>query len=64
MLHETFPAGYGTTSVPNLRDWRRQNDVFESIAAYQYESYSIRSHDEPARVSAVSSRNRWSRRNA
>src|SRR5581483_11566639 len=36
VLNELFlnSGGWGTVSVPNLKDWREQNTVFEHIAAY------------------------------
>src|SRR5438046_10541724 len=40
-LWESYPRGFGTVSVPNLKDWREQNTVFTAIAAYQPAGYSL-----------------------
>ena len=40
----------GTTSAPNLKDWREQNDVFTEIAAYQFGSFNLQGQDRPERV--------------
>ena len=43
-LWETFTyaggTGWGTLSVPNLMDWRRETETLESIAAYQAASFN------------------------
>jgi putative ABC transport system permease protein len=53
-IWETFlPGGWGTVSVPNLKDWREQNDVFARIAAYQFDNFSLQGRDQPERVSAA-----------
>jgi putative ABC transport system permease protein len=50
-IWETFPPnGVGTASVPNFRDWQRQNDVFESIAAYKSGNYNLHGRENPERV--------------
>ncbi len=50
-LWETFlPGGQGTVSVPNLKDWREQNDVFTEIAAYQFGNFNLQGSDNPERV--------------
>src|SRR5215470_3568710 len=50
-IWETFlPGGHGTASVPNLKDWREQNTVFNGIAAYQFSSFSLRGQDSPERL--------------
>lgn len=43
----------GTASIPNLKDWREQNDVFTGITAYQFGSFSLSGRDQPARVLGV-----------
>src|SRR5262245_10517520 len=43
----------GTTSIPNLKDWREQNDVFTGIAAYQFSNFSLPGRDYPERVFGV-----------
>jgi putative ABC transport system permease protein len=40
----------GTASIPNLKDWREQNDVFTGITAYQYGSFSLPGRDYPERL--------------
>jgi len=40
----------GTVSVPNLKDWREQNDVFTEIAIYQFGSVNLRGRDNPERA--------------
>jgi putative ABC transport system permease protein len=50
-IWETFPpSGRGTVSVPNLKDWREQNTVFNGIAAYQFSSFNLRGQDSPERL--------------
>src|SRR5215510_115192 len=50
-IWETFlPGGHGTASVPNLKDWRDQNTVFNGIAAYQFSSLNLRGQDSPERL--------------
>ncbi|HEV2668302.1 MAG TPA: ABC transporter permease, partial [Blastocatellia bacterium] len=56
-IWETFlPSGQGTASIPNLKDWREHNTVFNGIAAYQSSSFNLRGQDSPERLqgSAVS----------
>src|SRR4051794_22310479 len=52
-LWESFPRGFGTVSVPNLKDWREQNTAFTGIAAYQSAGYSLQSNDYSERVPAA-----------
>jgi putative ABC transport system permease protein len=40
----------GTTSIPNLEDWREQNDVFTGVAAYQFGSFSLPGREYPERI--------------
>lgn len=47
------PDFTGTASVPNLADWREQNDVFEGLAAFSGTSVSLRESDRPVRTSAA-----------
>ncbi len=50
-LYESLPGGgEGSVSVPNLNDWREQNDVFTAIAAYEYSDFSLQHQDQPERV--------------
>ena len=50
-IWESLPTGgTGSVSVPNLRDWREQNNVFEAIAAYQFGDFSLQNEGEPQRV--------------
>ena len=43
----------GSISYPNLLDWRAQNSVFESMAAYNYFSKNLQDNANPERVAAV-----------
>jgi putative ABC transport system permease protein len=43
----------GTASIPNLEDWREQNDVFTGIAAYQFGSFSLPGRGHPERIFGV-----------
>src|SRR5262245_28002072 len=53
-IWETFlPGGQGSVSIPNLKDWREQNTVFNGIAAYQFSSFNLRGQDNPERVQGV-----------
>ncbi|HEY7546245.1 MAG TPA: ABC transporter permease, partial [Blastocatellia bacterium] len=58
-LWETFTPGgqsqafQGTTSPPNLKDWREQNDVFTEITAWQFAGLSLQGQDHPERASAA-----------
>ncbi|MBX3278865.1 MAG: ABC transporter permease [Acidobacteria bacterium] len=57
-LWETFPpAGWGSVSAPNIKDWREQNTVFSSIAAYSFRNVNLSGMESPERVvgAAVSS---------
>jgi putative ABC transport system permease protein len=50
-IWETFlPGGQGSVSVPNLKDWREQNDVFTQIAAYQTAGFNLKGEESPERV--------------
>src|SRR2546423_7495607 len=39
-----------TASYPNFADWRDQNDVFERLAAYDAQSFTLTGDDNPARL--------------
>jgi len=53
-IWESLPqGGFGTVSVPNLKDWREQNDVFTGIAAWQSAGLSLHGADSPERVLAA-----------
>jgi len=41
----------GSVAYPNFRDWQDQNRVFQSIAAYRHEAYTITSGASPERIS-------------
>ena len=55
-LWETFTPGgqsqafQGTVSVPNLKDWLEQNDVFTGIATWQFSSFGLQGQDHPERA--------------
>ncbi|HEX8178415.1 MAG TPA: ABC transporter permease [Pyrinomonadaceae bacterium] len=50
-LFERLPqGGEGSVSVPNFKDWREQNTVFEQIAAFEYGNYNLQSRDQPERA--------------
>ena len=40
-----------TVSIPDLRDWRQQNRVFDGMAGWWSESYNLSGGDEPQQVS-------------
>ena len=53
-IWEKLPqGGTGSVSVPNLTDWREQNDVMAGIAAYTSASFNLQSQDSPERVSGA-----------
>src|SRR5215510_7200449 len=53
-IWEKLPqGGTGGVSVPNLTDWREQNDVMAGIAAYTSASFNLQSQDSPERVSGA-----------
>src|SRR5262249_49666646 len=53
-IWESFvTGGTGSVSVPNLKDWRAQNDAFETISAYDTRSYNLQTHDNPEQVFAA-----------
>src|SRR5882724_372478 len=37
-------------SAPNFLDWQRQNDVFERMAAYEFQTYNLAGQSEPEQV--------------
>jgi putative ABC transport system permease protein len=54
MLWETIlPAGRGTVSLPDLKDWREQAASFESIAAYRYASFSFYAGEKSERFAGA-----------
>jgi predicted permease len=54
-LWESLPqGGEGSVSVPNLRDWQEQNNVFEQIAAYDIANFSLMGSDLPERSAGAS----------
>jgi putative ABC transport system permease protein len=53
-LWESFVrGGWGTVSVPNLKDWRELNSVFTGIAAYQTAGFSLLVGDSAERIPAA-----------
>src|SRR5262249_55079964 len=53
-IWEKLPqGGTGTVSVPNLKDWREQNDVLAGMAAYSFVNFNLQSKDSPERVSGA-----------
>jgi putative ABC transport system permease protein len=53
-LYETFkPNGFGTLSVPNLRDWQQQNTTFAGIAAYAPGPFNLQAGDSPQRLQGL-----------
>jgi predicted permease len=53
-LWETFyPNGWGTVSVPNLKDWREQNDVFTDLAAFNTSNFVLEGGDKPEFLSTA-----------
>jgi putative ABC transport system permease protein len=53
-LNETFkPDGFGTLSVPNLRDWQQQNTTFAGIAAYAPGTFNLQAGDSPQRLQGL-----------
>ena len=49
-IWETYSGGHGSISVPDLRDFREQNQVFDYLAAYNARSYNLQGKDSPERV--------------
>jgi putative ABC transport system permease protein len=45
-----LPYSAGATSPQSFLDWQRQNTLFESIAAYCYDSVSLGSVEEPVQI--------------
>jgi putative ABC transport system permease protein len=54
-IWETMPqGGNATVSIPNLKDWREQNEVFSQIAGYnQYLSCNLQGPDGPHHVTCA-----------
>jgi len=53
-LWESFAnGGYGSVSLPNLKDWNEQNSAFTGIAAYQTAGYSLQAGDSAERIPAA-----------
>ncbi|HEV2663341.1 MAG TPA: ABC transporter permease [Blastocatellia bacterium] len=42
-----------SASAPNFADWRKQQTVFEQLAAYEFATFNITGGDEPERVAAL-----------
>jgi putative ABC transport system permease protein len=47
-----YPRGLAdmNVSLPDFQVWRERNQVFDHVAAHQYENYNITGSDEPERV--------------
>jgi putative ABC transport system permease protein len=59
MVYESNPAeGYPqfSTSPLNYLDWKKQNQVFQDMAAFASDSFSLSGNGEPERVEGVSIR--------
>ena len=53
-IWEKLPqGGAGSVSVPNLKDWREQNDVLAGMAAYSFVNFNLQSQDSPERISGA-----------
>jgi len=53
-IWEKLPqGGTGSVSVPNLKDWREQNDVLAGMAAYSFVNFNLQSQDSPERISGA-----------
>jgi hypothetical protein len=56
-LNEAFAGGLtGSVSMPNLEDWRAQNDVLTKIAAYESHNSSVLTREYPMRVEAAATK--------
>jgi putative ABC transport system permease protein len=55
MLSAVDPLGKKrvTVSYPNFQDWKRDNDVFQDMAAFEYRTYNLTGDYEPERLSAA-----------
>lgn len=42
-----------TASYPSFQDWKRDNNVFQDMAAFEYRTYNITGDYEPERLSAA-----------
>ncbi|HVR99432.1 MAG TPA: ABC transporter permease [Thermoanaerobaculia bacterium] len=49
MLYQTHPTTFENTpaAFPNIMDWRSENKVFEDVAAFQAEHFSLTGVDQP-----------------
>jgi putative ABC transport system permease protein len=53
-VYETFlPSGFGSVSLPNFQDWRRQNHVFEHLEAFSTGSMNLQGDANPERIPSV-----------
>jgi hypothetical protein len=56
-VYETFGwmggTSYGNVSIPNLKDWREMNSVFENIGAYAVDGVNVVHGEETVRVPAA-----------
>ena len=43
-----------SASAPNFEDWRKQQSVYEQLAAYEFTTFNITGSGEPERVAALS----------
>lgn len=55
MLNAVDPLGTKrvTVSYPNFEDWKRDNDVFQDMAAFEYRTYNLTGDYDPDRLSAA-----------
>src|SRR6202050_2972814 len=44
---------YGSISYPNFLDWQRDNQTFQSVAAYRPDDFSLSGLGEPQRINGV-----------
>jgi len=42
-----------SASAPNFEDWRKQQAVFEQLAAYEFNTFNLTGSGEPERVAGV-----------
>jgi len=53
-IYETFlPSGFGSVSLPNYQDWRRQSHVFEHLEAFSTGSMNLQNDANPERIPSV-----------
>jgi predicted permease len=50
ILPPNYGIAKGAVSVPDLKDWQNQNQLFDGITAYQFGSFNLRGEENPERV--------------